>query len=62
MDGFEGFEAIRVPAGRAEDGTPIEWRAQGAREVTSAAVPAGHYIPEELPELTVREMRAFFGA
>jgi len=37
------------------------WRAQCAREVTGAPVPAGHYIPEELPELTAREMRAFFG-
>jgi haloacetate dehalogenase len=36
------------------------WRARCAREVTGHALPAGHYIPEELPDETAAEVRAFF--
>jgi haloacetate dehalogenase len=36
------------------------WRAQCAREVTGHALPAGHYIPEELPDETAAEVRGFF--
>jgi haloacetate dehalogenase len=36
------------------------WRAQCAREVTGHALPAGHYIPEERPDETAAEIRAFF--
>jgi haloacetate dehalogenase len=36
------------------------WRAQCAGTVTGQALPAGHFIPEELPLETVRQLRAFF--
>ncbi len=36
------------------------WRAQCAREVTGHALASGHYIPEELPDETAAEVRAFF--
>ncbi|MDD2926641.1 alpha/beta hydrolase [Rhodoferax sp.] len=38
------------------------WQAQCAGQVTGAAVPAGHFIPEELPEDTAHRLRAFFSA
>ena len=36
------------------------WRAQCAGAVTGECMPAGHYIPEELPEPTAEHLRAFF--
>ena len=37
------------------------WRAQCAGEVSGWAMPAGHFIPEELPEETAQALHAFFG-
>jgi haloacetate dehalogenase len=37
------------------------WRAQCSAEVTGRALPAGHFIPEELPEETAQALRDFFG-
>jgi haloacetate dehalogenase len=36
------------------------WRARCSKQVTGRALPAGHYIPEELPDATAAEVRAFF--
>jgi haloacetate dehalogenase len=36
-----------------------EWR-KVAVDVTGHALPCGHYIPEEVPELLMRELMAFF--
>jgi haloacetate dehalogenase len=39
---------------------PLElWQAQCAGKMTGQAVPSGHFIPEELPDLTVERLRAF---
>jgi haloacetate dehalogenase len=39
---------------------PLElWQAQCAGEVSGHVVPSGHFIPEELPQLTVESLRAF---
>jgi haloacetate dehalogenase len=38
------------------------WRAQCAGQVSGLAVPAGHFIPEELPGETASALRTFFGA
>jgi haloacetate dehalogenase len=38
-----------------------EWR-KVARDVSGRALPCGHYIPEEQPELLLAEMLAFFEA
>jgi haloacetate dehalogenase len=35
------------------------WQAQCAGEVSGHVVPSGHFIPEELPDLTVESLRAF---
>ncbi|MGV0960323.1 MAG: alpha/beta fold hydrolase [Limnohabitans sp.] len=35
------------------------WQAQCAGQVSGQAVPAGHFIPEELPELTAHALAAF---
>ena len=35
------------------------WQAQCAGQVTYRATPSGHYIPEELPELTAQALLAF---
>lgn len=41
---------------------PLElWKAQCAGRVTGSALPAGHFIPEELPGPTAAALRAFFG-
>jgi haloacetate dehalogenase len=41
--------------------TPLEdWQAKCAQEVTGHALPTGHYIPEEAPELLAAELEAFF--
>jgi haloacetate dehalogenase len=41
--------------------TPLEdWQAKCAYEVTGRALPTGHYIPEEAPELLAAELEAFF--
>ena len=37
------------------------WRAQAAGRVDGAALPAGHFIPEELPDETAARLVAFFG-
>lgn len=37
------------------------WQAQCAATVSGRAVPAGHFIPEELPGPTADALRAFFG-
>ena len=36
------------------------WQAQCSGQVSGEALPSGHYIPEELPDETVRQLRAFF--
>jgi haloacetate dehalogenase len=41
--------------------TPVaDWQAVSNGEVTGRAVPCGHYIPEELPELVIQEAKSFF--
>ena len=37
------------------------WQAQCRGSVTGRPVPCGHYIPEQLPELTADALRAFMG-
>ena len=37
------------------------WRAQCSAEVSGRALPAGHFIPEELPQETAQALQAFFG-
>ncbi len=37
------------------------WRAQCAGSLDGASMPAGHFIPEELPEDTAARLAAFFG-
>ena len=37
------------------------WQAQCAGRVTGQALPAGHFIPEELPQATADALRQFFG-
>jgi haloacetate dehalogenase len=48
----------RSVVGRLYD-PPALWRAQCAATVGGAALPAGHFIPEELPAETVTQLRAF---
>ena len=38
------------------------WRAQCSATVTGRALPAGHFIPEEVPDATATALRDFFGA
>ena len=38
-----------------------DWRAACVGAVTGRAVAAGHFIPEELPQLTASELAGFFG-
>jgi haloacetate dehalogenase len=39
---------------------PLElWQAQCAGLVSGQVVPSGHFIPEELPDLTIQSLRAF---
>ena len=40
---------------------PGLWQAQCAASVRGRAMPAGHFIPEELPAATADGLRAFFG-
>jgi haloacetate dehalogenase len=41
--------------------TPLEdWQAKCAHEVAGRALPTGHYIPEEAPDLLAAELEAFF--
>lgn len=41
---------------------PLEdWQVKCEQRVTGKAVPAGHFIPEQVPELLLEEMLAFFG-
>jgi haloacetate dehalogenase len=41
--------------------TPLEdWQAKCAQEVTVRALPTGHYIAEEAPDLLAAELEAFF--
>ena len=37
------------------------WQAQCAAQVTGQSMPAGHFIPEELPTQTAQALLAFFG-
>ena len=37
------------------------WRAQCRGAVSGIAMPAGHFIPEELPEETAAALLKFFG-
>ena len=39
----------------------VLWRAQCSAEVGGRALPAGHFIPEELPQETAQALQAFFG-
>ena len=42
---------------------PLElWQAQCAARVTGQAMPAGHFIPEELPEATADHLHRFFAS
>jgi haloacetate dehalogenase len=42
--------------------TPVDdWHAKAATDVTGRALPCGHYVPEECPELLAAELEAFFG-
>ena len=36
------------------------WRAQCAGAVSGECLPAGHYIPEELPQRTADSLAGFF--
>jgi haloacetate dehalogenase len=36
------------------------WQAQCAGQVTGQALPAGHFIPEEVPEATAQALQNFF--
>jgi haloacetate dehalogenase len=39
---------------------PLElWQAQCAGQVSGHVVPSGHFIPEELPEVTITELKTF---
>jgi haloacetate dehalogenase len=41
--------------------TPVaDWQAKATRPVTGRALPAGHYLPEEVPELLADELERFF--
>jgi len=40
---------------------PLDDWAGVANEVSGKAVPSGHYIPEEIPDLLLAEAKAFFG-
>jgi haloacetate dehalogenase len=37
-----------------------EWR-RVADDVRGSALPAAHYLPEEVPDLLIRELETFFG-
>lgn len=40
---------------------PLElWQAQCSAQVSGTELPSGHYIPEELPEITARMLAQFF--
>lgn len=42
---------------------PLElWQAQCAGKARGQTLPAGHFIPEELPDQTAQALRSFFGA
>jgi haloacetate dehalogenase len=38
----------------------VDWQAKCSHEVTGRALPTGHYIPEEAPDLLAHELEAFF--
>jgi haloacetate dehalogenase len=41
--------------------TPLaDWQAKCAHQVTGRALPTGHYVPEEAPDLLAAELEAFF--
>jgi len=41
--------------------TPVaDWQEKAATRVTGRALPAGHYIPEEQPDLLAEELESFF--
>jgi haloacetate dehalogenase len=35
------------------------WQAQCAGQVSGHVVPSGHFIPEELPEVTISALKTF---
>jgi haloacetate dehalogenase len=39
----------------------VLWQAQCSGKVTGEALPAGHFIPEELPDETAGALAQFFG-
>lgn len=39
-----------------------DWQAKCAQQVTGRMLPAGHFIPEQAPDLLLAEMLAFFAA
>jgi haloacetate dehalogenase len=41
---------------------PATWRERAAGPVTGRALDCGHYLPEERPEETAKELLAFFCA
>jgi haloacetate dehalogenase len=42
--------------------SPIaDWQAKAATKVTGKALAAGHFIPDQAPDLLLAEMMAFFG-
>jgi haloacetate dehalogenase len=41
--------------------TPLaDWQAKCAQPISGRALPTGHYIPEEAPDLLANELAAFF--
>lgn len=43
--------------------TPLaDWQARTRLPVTGRAIPSGHYIAEEVPDMLNAEMQAFFAA
>lgn len=43
--------------------TPLaDWQAKAALPVTGRAVPGGHYVPEEVPDLLAEDLHAFLAA
>ena len=43
--------------------TPVaDWRAKASGPVSGHAVPSGHYIAEEIPDLLVNEIMSFFAS
>jgi haloacetate dehalogenase len=39
----------------------VDWRVKAAGPLIGTALPCGHFMPEELPDLVLRELAAFLG-